>query len=264
MTCSEVREYLFAFLDNELDAALSMELQRHIDRCPECAREVEIERAVRKHLGAVMQNGPVPPLSEDALRPSPGQSEPELIPAGRRRLRLRRRSLVAIAGTVAAAILVAVVVPRRSGGDFAELVAADFEHVMQAGQPVEFRSADPGSVESWLEERTGLDISMPNLNADGCRVVGARKCKLDGRTAAFLLAYVDDVPASIVALPRAGLDLSGMDRQERGDHAMHLCRRRGLTIVACERGDLLYAAVAALPEDKLMELMSERPQEPGS
>ena len=50
MTCRETREHLFAFLDNELDAPLSIELQRHLERCPECAREAEIERTVGKKL----------------------------------------------------------------------------------------------------------------------------------------------------------------------------------------------------------------------
>ena len=50
MICNEAREYLFAFLDNELDASLSMDFQHHIDHCAVCAREVEIERAIREQL----------------------------------------------------------------------------------------------------------------------------------------------------------------------------------------------------------------------
>ena len=42
MRCGEIREYIFAFLDNELDAPLSIEFQHHIDHCAVCAREVEI------------------------------------------------------------------------------------------------------------------------------------------------------------------------------------------------------------------------------
>ena len=55
MICSETREYLFAFLDSELDAPLSIELQRHVERCPDCAREVEIERAIKRQLGVRLE-----------------------------------------------------------------------------------------------------------------------------------------------------------------------------------------------------------------
>ena len=50
MRCGDVRENMFAFLDNELDVRRCMALQRHLDRCPYCAREVEIERLVIRHL----------------------------------------------------------------------------------------------------------------------------------------------------------------------------------------------------------------------
>ncbi len=55
MICSEVREYLFAFLDNELDAQLSIALQLHLEHCPICAREVEIERTIREQLVCVLE-----------------------------------------------------------------------------------------------------------------------------------------------------------------------------------------------------------------
>ena len=55
MNCGEAREYLFAFLDSELDASLSIELQRHLERCPDCAREAEIERTIRRHLGSALE-----------------------------------------------------------------------------------------------------------------------------------------------------------------------------------------------------------------
>ena len=48
MNCTEIREYLFAFLDNELDAHLSIELQHHLDHCPACAQQAEIEREGRR------------------------------------------------------------------------------------------------------------------------------------------------------------------------------------------------------------------------
>jgi len=42
MNCRELREYLFAFLDNELDAASSIEVQEHLEHCPLCARDLPL------------------------------------------------------------------------------------------------------------------------------------------------------------------------------------------------------------------------------
>ena len=56
MNCGETREYVFAFLDSELETPLSIDLQLHLDGCPDCAREAEIERAIHKRLDHMMDS----------------------------------------------------------------------------------------------------------------------------------------------------------------------------------------------------------------
>lgn len=57
MICNETREYLFAFLDNELDAHLSIEVQRHLDHCPDCAQQADIEREIAEALDCPLGTG---------------------------------------------------------------------------------------------------------------------------------------------------------------------------------------------------------------
>ncbi len=71
MRCGDVREFMFAFLDNELDVRRSMALQRHLDRCPYCARQVEIERIIIGHLKrALVSDDVAPTFSERSLATS--------------------------------------------------------------------------------------------------------------------------------------------------------------------------------------------------
>ena len=69
MTCRQTREFLFAFLDNELDAPRSIDLQLHLDGCPDCAREAEIERATKTHLAGSLEqtDRPVPAFDVHAV-----------------------------------------------------------------------------------------------------------------------------------------------------------------------------------------------------
>ncbi len=55
MTCNEVRAYMFAYLDNELNVPLSMGLHRHLSACPGCSRDAEIEWAIMKHLRQALE-----------------------------------------------------------------------------------------------------------------------------------------------------------------------------------------------------------------
>ena len=47
MTCEEVIEHLFAFLDRELDADLSGRIEEHLERCRDCFTRAEFERRLR-------------------------------------------------------------------------------------------------------------------------------------------------------------------------------------------------------------------------
>ncbi|MFQ5807197.1 MAG: anti-sigma factor family protein, partial [Phycisphaerae bacterium] len=92
MTCGEAREYLFAFLDNEVDAPLSIELQRHLDGCPHCAREAEIERTIRKRLsGRIEAAADDLPRFADVLRSALPRRDEARVVRGPRPTRFRLR-----------------------------------------------------------------------------------------------------------------------------------------------------------------------------
>jgi len=263
MTCEEVREYLYVFLDNELDAALSIEFQRHLERCGRCASEVEIERTIRRSLAAQFDDVDMPPLPEPAQFLQPFRAD--CVPRQRSLsfFRLHRRALV-LTTLVAMLVFGAVawLLPRTGAAgptdlSFADLVVADFRHFLSEDRPVQFASADSAAVGGWLRAKTGLSVSMPPASSEGCRLIGARKCNIAGRTAAFAMNRIGGVPASLVATNAAGLEMSGMARVKLGGRTHWVDRCKGHTVVACRRGDLVYAAVSTLPQEKLLCLMAD-------
>jgi anti-sigma factor RsiW len=278
MTCSETHEYAFAFLDDELDAPLSIELQRHLEHCPDCAREVEIERTIRKRLSARIDDlGAEAQPNDEALRRAVMAAACEkgfshqrshqrvregiLVPAAGA---LRRRAL-AVAG-IAAGLLVASTVwfwPRShdsADSPFSELVVADFQHVQDNGLAVQFASDDPERVAAWLRGKTGLAVVMPPVQPTVCRLAGARKCKIAGQPAAFAIYRINGTPASFVVTNAETFDLEQMERSDRGGQTHWVDRHKGYTVVACEREGLLYAAVSTLGEEELLCLVVRRPQ----
>ncbi len=263
MICSEVREYLFAFLDNELDAALSIEVQRHIERCGGCAREMEIERAIRRSLADGLSDHRAVSMPEPAVFIRYGGRTDKVSGSSRTFLRLHLRGLVL---TTAAAMLVFGAVawlwPSPDAGStkvdsFADLVVADFQHFVSDGLSVQFASAEPDAVGDWLLINTGLAVSMPAGTTADCRLIGARKCTIAGSPTAFAMYSIGGVPASLVAADAAGLEMAGMKKVDRDGRPHWLDRCKGHTVIACRRGDLVYAAVSTLPEEQLACLMME-------
>lgn len=259
MTCGEVREYLFAFLDSELDAPLSIELQRHIEHCPACAREVEIERTVRRQLAVGLERqGPINALDEYAMRRRLASATGESVVKERPARRLRR--WVFAATSVAAVLILGVVAwlsnhpddPRPSANHLADGIVADFEGFVAHGSPVQFASADAAAVSAWLLDQTGIAVLLPNATPDGCRLIGARKCEIEGRTAAFALYRLDGVPSTLIVLNGQGIDFGQMAQVEHEGRTYWVDRCKGHTVLACREGEQLYAAVSTLPEPQLV------------
>jgi len=257
MTCTQAREYLYAFLDSELDAPLSIELQRHLEHCPRCAREAEIERTIRRRLATSM-----------------GRNALHVLPDERAVARMlvtvddRERSRVARLGPwLAVAAAVATVVggllwldsPGKNGASdghgFASAVASDFLGLVAKDEPLELVSGDAKVVGLWLKRRTGLAVSVPRVSGD-CKLLGARKCTIAGRTAAIVWYRMDGTPTSLIAVRGDERDLDGMKTVTYHGRTHHVDRCSNQTVVACRDGVLLYAAVSSLPESRLLHLMT--------
>lgn len=258
MNCRELHEYLIAFLDSELDAALSIEVQRHLDRCPECAREAEIERTVRgRTRDALAPQETDASVDEAAFRraiAAAGESTGRFGASRRRPL-----TLAVVVGIAIVATLLAVRFKTTRGDSanlFAQEIVADFAHFIREGKSLEVNSDDPAVVADWLSRETALTINLPTPSEIGCRLVGARKCQIAGRNAAFALYEMNGVPASLVIMTGKEDELRGM--RQRMEQGLQHWTWRGddHTVMACPRDGLLYAAVSTLPEDQLLCLMT--------
>lgn len=51
LTCEQVIEQLFAFLDRELDSELSADIEHHLGHCRDCFTRAEFERKLRAKVG---------------------------------------------------------------------------------------------------------------------------------------------------------------------------------------------------------------------
>ncbi len=255
MTCREVRELLFAFLDNELDGALSIEVQRHLDHCCDCVHEAEIEHEIRKQLKLSLAPGMPETGTEDAELTRILSSSP----SSRDAVWWRWKN-AAWAASVLAIISVAGLwwhVHRARPSTISSLISSslivdDYQEFLNRGRPVEIASGDAAAVASWIHREMDLPAQLPVMHGQ-CKLVGARRCTLSGRTAALVLYETPRAPASLLILAGQPSDLRGM--RNRGTHWADECK--GHTIVASHRDGLVYAAVGMLPEQELDELVPQ-------
>jgi anti-sigma factor RsiW len=237
MKCRDVRTYLFAFLDDELGATLSLKVQRHLDGCPVCARDAEIERTIGKQLTRkLVDEGAGTTLDAAAVLRDAPRREMQA-----KRVARRRRFLVATGVTMAAGL-----------GVVLWGVANRFTDDHGLGADASSRLTD---LLAWVRDRIRVDVLLPSAEGLDGRLVGARSCTLAGQPAVFAIYELAGVRAAVVVLPRGVLNV---DRMRRVDHdgGVHWAdHQRGHTVLACRRGDMIVAAVSTLNETQLLDLM---------
>jgi anti-sigma factor (TIGR02949 family) len=75
--CENAREHLDAYLSRELPSETSLEVQRHLESCPQCAAEHETRARVRAQLQGAVRATPVPLHLEAKVRRAVRRERPQ-------------------------------------------------------------------------------------------------------------------------------------------------------------------------------------------
>lgn len=184
MSCEHTREFLDAYLDGELDAQKSLEIERHLNGCPACQTLHEQRRRVRTVVQSRAQYFAAPELSARRIRASLDRTE------GRRLFPTRWRSLAATAAI--AAVLGSGVTfwfgPTPGDDALAQaVVAGHTRSLMVAGRITDISSSDQHAVKPWFNGRVDYSPPVVDFTAKGFSLVGGRLDYLDHRPVAALV-----------------------------------------------------------------------------
>ncbi len=201
--------WLDALLDDELDAAASLALQRRLAAEPELQRRFDERRALREAVRTQATRHGAP----DALRANleamlaarADASAAPLAAAGvpcaraAARMRLARPWLSALGGAVVATLCtLRVVDPSALGWHRGEATASQqtaeaseavsaHTRALLVDHPIEVASSDQHTVRPWLSARLNFVPPVVDLAAQGYALMGARRDVLSGETAAALV-----------------------------------------------------------------------------
>ena len=258
MKCNEVRNLALAYLDSELDAKTSQEIQLHLQSCCECAQIFEHEEKFNERLFGVLRVGQSTPALwekvESRLRPESGVTG-----------FCRRWKVVALAGLAALFIVaLAVGIVRWVGGgpslDLARVVEKDHREFLQGKMLAEFSGAVPDEIVNKLEGRLDAAAFSKVPTTGGFRSEGARLCHLDSVPVAWTLGRCEDVPISLVVFRKSELDHFPEAQQRLKTGEPIVCTRTGRFQFAVRlAGDHVVCAIANTSKEMLEELLKSVP-----
>ncbi len=248
---------LHAYVDERLDPDRRREVEHCLDAQPELARRVAAYRAQRDGLRAA--------LGPHALEPIP----PELNLSRLLEARLARRpawwrfaAAVALSvGLAGAAGWYLGSSSRPSRIDLAmsllqqEAMTSHAVYAADSGHPVEMTAADSDHLSQWLSNRLKRNVTPPNLNAMGYRLLGGRLLATEHGGAAALFVY-DDASGN-----RLSVLLRPMAPELRASRAE--VAQGGLNGCTWIRQGMGYAVVAATPDQVLDQAADEISKQTG-
>ncbi len=258
MKCNEIRNHVLAYLDSELDAKTSQEIQLHLQTCAECAELFAREEKFNERLSGVLRVGQFTPAlwekMESQLRPAPSAAT------------FFHRWKVAALGGLTVLILAGLAagifsyISKASPLDLAKAVEKDHREFIEGKMKPEFTGALPVTIANQLDDR--LDAgAFSTVPATGqFHSEGKRYCHLAGVPAAWVGGSCGGVPVSLIVFKKSELK-NFPDAQKRlATGEPIVCTRTGRFQFAVRlAGDHVVCAIAETSKEALENLLKSVP-----
>jgi anti-sigma factor RsiW len=213
-----------------LDESVEKAAREHLEMCERCRKlytmDARIEAQIKEELreveapGGLLSRIEMDIQSTDKVKMFTHLSWKKLIPA------------------VAVAALLLIFLNPFAGGfkSIEEIGSLAVDNHLDKDMTMAFRAGEVRDVSRWFEDRLGFRVSNPNLEQQGFRFLGGRKCSLGGNDAAYLFYEKAGEKVSLFIIDPSDLNFSMGVK-------MSNISFRGCDIKIWKEGDQVYAMV---------------------
>ncbi len=241
---------LNSYLDDELDAASCLEVERRLANDPGLRAERDRLAELKKALSAHVKSD----KASDAFRKqiaaiadhSPGLASRVVVSPTSYPRRWRDWQKMGIAAAVAAFIsagAVSSILRQDLDAHNIALIVSDHQRALLASSPFDVASSDQHTVKPWFDSKLALSPQIIDLSGDGFPLAGGRIEVINGKPVPVLVYRRRAHVISVVAIPHA---------QQKSTTAPSLAATRdGYSVIQWQGRDFDYAVVSDLARDEL-------------
>lgn len=243
MNCHEIKEYLYPFLDGELDNQASQLVKEHLSSCPLCDLEFKQERDLNN---LIREGIPREKASFELRERIIGILE-----------RKRVMPLRAVPAGIVAILLLVISVPSlfraRSFPVFSEAITHHI-HFLQDKTPMEISSGNTAEIKKWLQDRMEFMVMVPDLSQQGLVLLGARVCHLGGKKVAYLMYEKGEHDISVFMFDAKGMRFPKAKRVTINKKTFYLSKEKGYNSALWIDEGIACVFVSDLSEAELVYL----------
>ncbi len=243
MSCEEVERAIPWFLDDELEADLSLEIEAHVGSCPSCRSVLEQEGRLRLTLRRASRRM----AASASLR----RSVRESIEAERRQSNVFVRFAPAAA---AAAVLAAFIWNGTTSSTMPLEEAAAEGHTRDL--PMDVVAADVAPVQDYFNHKLPFAVQLPRFNQVRVKSLGGRITHLRDRDAAYVRYDTPQGRLSVFVYEDPDNEISEVAPLYLvGSRRMMVKQVRGYTVAKWRSAGLTYSVVTDLPQQEFSTVL---------
>jgi anti-sigma factor RsiW len=241
MNCADIRLLLHAHADGELDAANSLDLERHLKTCAACAAENKSLQSLRAAFRAGDLNFQAPASLKNDVRQFVRDLDAK--PASRRDMVPWLWKWLALGATAFALLTIFLRPSGLSEHDaFLNEVIASHVRSLQAEHLTDVPSSDQHTVKPWFDGKLDFAPDVKDFTDQNFPLLGGRLDYLDGRAVAGLVYRHNKHLINVFVWPATGAMKSKTES------------RRGYSIINGAAHGLHYCIISDLNATELNEL----------
>jgi anti-sigma factor RsiW len=189
MDCDRVRALLDAYVDDELDLATSLEVERHIDECAGCAERLQNRRTLKQALqaDALYFRAPDTLRQRVLLTPAPTPRRTRWTDRLRQNVWISMAAALILGVLLSTALFQTPLLRGNPSSDLAQEVVDSHIRSLMANHLSDVISTDQHTVKPWFDGKLDFSPTVINLQDQGFPLIGGRLDYLDDRPVTALV-----------------------------------------------------------------------------
>jgi anti-sigma factor RsiW len=236
--CQGISRIMHAYLDGELSAKETVDVQTHLDNCPECAVLYRNEKLFLDLVTGSLPSAVAPRHLEQKVKMALKTSD-----SGER---LRSAGIPALIMAVLVLMVTAVFFfsERKSVPALVTVALNTHQEYLNENVPLDIASHDPVQVGLWFEKRTDFPVSLGQDPVKNLRLLGGRLIEMEGKKVVFLAYEMGKHRLSLVMTAAQGVQLFGAREFRVKESRFYQSNYHGFQTLSWAQEGLAYVFVS--------------------